>query len=156
MRKKGGEWESRLERFLSSLLALRAGEGLSESACVALYVGEEAFFLGRKKGRNTLGRVRRETCDVRFWVPEDTMHHLLSLAEHPETGIASMGIAVFENILTSDHQRKIRFRLEVSPLGLWSKGYFSVLKAGGPEVASYLARFGLNGLSAVKEMLKRL
>ena len=72
----------------------------------------------------------------------------------PETGIATLGVAIFEHIFTKDESRKIKFRVDMGFIGLWSKGYFSVLKAGGPEVASYLARFGFNGLNAIKEVLK--
>lgn len=83
------------------------------------------------------------------------MHHLLDLADQPDVGIASFGIAIFERIFAKEEAEKIRFRVDAGFLTLWSKGYFSVLKAGGPEVASYLARFGLNGLSAIKEVLKK-
>jgi hypothetical protein len=41
-------------------------------------------------------------------------------------------------------------------LGLWSKGYFSVLKAGGPEVASYLKRWGFDSLSRIKDVLRKI
>ncbi len=66
-----------------------------------------------------------------------------------------MGVAIFETIFTKDEEKKIKFRVDSGFLNLWSKGYFSVLKAGGPEVASYLAKFGFDSLSRVKEVLKR-
>jgi hypothetical protein len=151
------DWQGRLERFLSSPLALKAGQGLSERACIALHVGDENFYFRRENGENTLSRAQPEglSIDVHFWVPLSTLRHLLSLAELPETGIGTMGVAIFERMFLQDKDKKISFRVEAGFLSLWSKGYFSVLKAGGPEVASYLARFGFDSLSRVKELLKK-
>ena len=154
-KEEGGNWESQLDSFLSSPLAVRASQGLSDHFCIALHVEGEDFFLGRKKGRITLSRVVPRLPDVHFWVPLSTLRHILALTESPEIGIAALGVAIFEHIFTKDEDKKIKFRVDTGFLGLWSKGYFSVLKAGGPEVASYLARFGLNGLSAIKAVLKK-
>jgi hypothetical protein len=146
----------RLERFLSAPLAERASQGLSDRISIALHVDGEDFFFGRENGKNTLGRVETRKPDVHFWVHLSTLRHLLALAESPETGIATIGIAIFEHVFTKDESRKIKFRVDAGFLGLWGKGYFSVLKAGGPEVASYLARFGFHGLGAIKEVLKKV
>jgi hypothetical protein len=157
-RKTAEDWESRLERFLTSPLAKKASQGLSDRICIALHVdGERHFFFGREDGKNTLGRVEPEgKPDIHFWIGLSTLRHLLALAEDPRSGIATMGIAIFEHIFSKDEAKKIRFRVDSGFLTLWSKGYFSVLKAGGPEVASYLARFGFSGLGAIKEVLRKV
>jgi len=150
-------WEHRFENFLSSPLALNASKGLSDRICIALHVEGEPYFFQRKKGENTLSRVRGEfQPDVQFWVPLSTLRHLLDVADLPGTGIGTMGVSIFEYIFVSDEAKKIKFRVDSGFLSLWSKGYFSVLKAGGPEVASYLARFGFDSLSRVKEVLKKV
>lgn len=149
-------WEGRLEKFLSSSLALKASQGLSDRISIALHVEGETYYFRRKKGQNTLVRVEEAKPDVHFWVPLSTLRHLLSLAELPGTGIGTMGVAIFEKIFTGADNQKVKFRVDTGFLGLWSKGYFSVLKAGGPEVASYLARFGFDSLSRVKEVLKKV
>jgi len=154
-RKTGDDWEDRLEGFLSSPLALKASSGLSDQISIALHVEGKDFFFGREKGENTLSRVEAIKPDVHFWAPLSTLRHILTVAELPDTGIATLGVAIFEHIFTKDETKKIKFRVDTGFLGLWSKGYFSVLKAGGPEVASYLARFGFNGLGAIKEVLKK-
>lgn len=152
----GDDWELRFEKFLSSPLATRASQGLSDRICIALHVDGEPYFFRRKKGENTLSRVDDVQPDVHFWVPLSTLRHLLSIAELPGTGIGTMGVAIFEHIFTKDEANKIKFRVDSGFLSLWSKGYFSVLKAGGPEVASYLAKFGFDSLSRVKEVLKKV
>ena len=121
-----------------------------------MHLEEQDFFFSRKNGQNALSREEEIPPDIHFWVREGTMRHLLGLAQDSQTGVGTMGIAIFEHIFTKDEERKIRFRVDAGFLGLWSKGYFSVLKAGGPEVASYLARFGYQGLNAIKEVLKTI
>lgn len=152
----GGEWEERFEKFLNSPLAAKASHGLSDRISVALHVDGETYFFRRKKGRNTLSRVEDAKPDVHFWVPLSTLRHLLAVAELPGTGIGTMGVAIFEQIFTGEEKVKVKFRVDTGFLGLWSKGYFSVLKAGGPEVASYLARFGFDSLSRVKDVLRKV
>ena len=149
-------WEKRMEAFLSSPLAVKASQGLSDRISIALHLDGETYFFRRKKGENTLTRVEDAKPDVHFWVPLSTLRHLLALAELPGTGIGTMGVAIFERIFASDESVKVKFRVDTGFLGLWSKGYFSVLKAGGPEVASYLARFGFDSLSRVKEVLRKV
>jgi|GEM_PF-1028108 len=153
---KAENWEVRFENFLSSPLATKASQGLSDRICIALHVEGEAYFFRRKKGENTLSRVDDAQPDVHFWVPLTTLRHLLSIAELPGTGIGTMGVSIFEHIFAQDESKKIKFRVDSGFLNLWSKGYFSVLKAGGPEVASYLAKFGFDSLSRVKEVLKKV
>lgn len=162
MKKKGNSqndqksWEEQFEKFLSSPLASKASQGLSDRICIAIHIDGEAYFFRRKKGENTLSRVAGPKPDVHFWLHLSTLRHLLAVAEKPDAGIATVGIAIFEHIFSKDEEKKIKFRVDTGFLNLWSKGYFSVLKAGGPEVASYLARFGFDSLSRVKDILKNI
>ncbi|MCB0331723.1 MAG: hypothetical protein KDD70_18765 [Bdellovibrionales bacterium] len=155
---KGEEagFEQRLNAFLSSPLASKASRGMSDRISIALHLENETFFFHKKKGINTLSRVEESRPDVHFWVPKNTARHLLALGELPGTGIGTIGVAIFERIFTADESIKIKFRVDAGFLSLWGKGYFSVLKAGGPEVASYLARFGFDSLSRVREVLKSI
>ncbi|NUM88534.1 MAG: hypothetical protein HUU37_04945, partial [Bdellovibrionales bacterium] len=73
-----------------------------------------------------------------------------------EASIPSLGVFIFERIVVADEGRKIRFKVRAGVLSLWSKGYFSVLKAGGPEVASYLARMGFSSLGKIKSFIDQI
>lgn len=148
--------EYELQSFFGSELAHSAAGGLSDRACIAIHVGDKEYFFSRKKGRNQLLKRAAGQPDVHFWVPLSTMRHLLALSELPGTGLGTMGVAVFEHLFHKDLEKKIKFRVDASFLSLWSKGYFSVLKAGGPEVASYLGRIGFHSLSKIKETLRHL
>jgi hypothetical protein len=147
--------EDAMKSFFQSEIALLASQGLSERACIALHLEGKDYFFCRKKGRNQLLEESPSDADVHFWIPLSTMRHLLALSEMPGTGMGTMGVAIFEYLLHKDPAKKIKFRVDTAFLGLWSKGYFSVLKAGGPEVASYLARIGFGSLSKIKDTLRQ-
>lgn len=148
--------EQELQEFFSCTLAEKAAAGLNEKAVVALYVDGVPIYFARRSGTNRLHKKAPAEPDVHFWLRLSTTRQLMELAKKPKTNMAHMGIAVFDAILSRDEERKIRFRVDSGFLSLWSKGYFSVLKAGGPEVASYMARLGLNSAAQIKVLLKKM
>ncbi|RZA01925.1 MAG: hypothetical protein EOP11_17110 [Proteobacteria bacterium] len=84
------------------------------------------------------------------------MRYLLDLGAKEESGIGTMGAAVVEHLFHGDEETKIRFRVDASFFRLWAYGYFSVLKAGGPEVASFLSKWGYGSLARLKDLLKQV
>ncbi|MGZ3712329.1 MAG: hypothetical protein ACXVBE_11265 [Bdellovibrionota bacterium] len=156
--KKSPDWEAQLNEFFQSTLADKAGSYLSERATIALHVQDETFLYRRKKDVNVIEKVSsaKVEADVRFWVPPSALRHLLTLSDLPGTGLGTMGVAMLEHLFSSDPEKKIKFRVDTGFLGLWAKGYFSVLKAGGPEVASYVAQKGFNSVTRIKEVLKNI
>lgn len=149
-------FDQELNDFFQSALAVRAAQGIRDSAVVEIVVDGASFYFTKKKG---VGRVYKRSpgeVDVTFWVPPATLSQILALSARSETTLANMGIFLFEAITTSDEERKIKFKVRASVLSLWLKGYFSVLKAGGPEVASYLAKIGFSSIGQVKEMVQKI
>ncbi len=148
--------QAELQSFLKSHLAEEAGTHLTDGATIVIHVdGAEEFSYVRKKGENTLSLGNTSKADLRFWVPLLTMRYLLNLAAKPEVGMGAMGVAILERLFHGEDSR-IRFRVETGFIGLWSKGYFSVLKAGGPEVASYLTKRGFGSLGRLKDVLRKI
>jgi len=156
-RGKAEDFESRLAQFFSSSLAEKAGAILSSSAKIALHIEPHGSYLfERQDGRNSLRPKKNFKADVHFFVPINTMRYLLDLGAHPESGIGTMGVAVIEHLFHDDPRKQIRFRVDTGFWQLITKGYFSVLKAGGPEVASYLAKWGYGSLARLKSLLQQL
>ena len=152
-------WESKIQEFLDLPLAQEAAKPLSDRALVALHVEGDKFFFRRKKGSNTLLKaedVEDEPVDLHFWVPSSSLEQLLELGKQKDTGMAKMGMSVIETIMTNDDARKIKFRLDSGFLTLWSKGYFSILKAGGPELARFLSKLGFDSISKIKDLVKQM
>jgi hypothetical protein len=156
--KKGSGWEGKLTEFFETPLADKAGSLLSKRATIAIHVEEETFLFRRIENENSLEKAPddKANADVHFWVAPDAMRHLLSQALVPGTGLGIMGVVVLEHLFATEADKKIKFRVDTGFLGLWAKGYFSVLKAGGPEVASYVARKGFNSVSRIKDVLKNI
>jgi len=151
--------EAKVQEFFDLPLAQEAARPLSDRALVALHVEGDKFFFRREKGGNTLLKteeVAGEKVDLQFWVPAAALERLLDLGKQKETGMAKMGMSVIETIITNDESRKIKFRLDVGFLTLWSKGYFSILKAGGPELSRFLAKLGFDSISKIKDLVKQL
>lgn len=157
--KKSGSksgWEAKLSEFLSTPLAEKAGSCLSDRTRIAIYIDGEGFLFSRAEGANVVTPAEKPEADVHFWVMPHAMQHLLELGNVPGTGLGTMGVAALEHLFSADPERKIKFRVDAGFLNLWSKGYFSVLKAGGPEVASYVAQKGFNSVARIKEVLKNI
>jgi hypothetical protein len=154
-RKSENSWKDSLTEFFSGKLAESAGSVLSEGASILLHVEEETFHFVRQKERNLLKRGSTPDPEFEFWIPEKTLRHLLDLAKLPETGIASLGISSLEKILRGPAEERIRFKVWAGILRIWARGYFSVLKQGGPEVASYLADWGFTNVSKLKKVLRK-
>jgi hypothetical protein len=144
-----------LQAFAQSALAETAAAHLQEGASLLVHSGGRSFLYRREGGRNRILETGENRVDAQLWIPPESMRHLLDLAALPGTGITTMGVAVFEKIFHAEEREKIHFRLETGFLGLWRKGYFSVLKAGGPEVASYFGRLGHQGLHFLKDMMRK-
>ena len=156
-RRNDADWERQLEDFFVSPLAEKAGSYLSEKARIALHINAHHTYLFERAGTcNRLRIAADPQADVHFYVPLNTMRYLLDLGAQPTSGIGTMGVAVVEHLFHADPEKKIRFHVDTGFLQLWARGYFSVLKAGGPEVASYLAEWGYGSLARLKDLLKQV
>lgn len=155
-RRNSAVWESQLEEFFTSPLAEKAGAFLSEKARIALHIdAHHTYLFQRAQGRNRMKIIADPQADVHFHVPLNTMRYLLDLGAQKDSGIGTMGVAVIEHLFHSDPEKRIRFRVDTGFLQLVARGYFSVLKAGGPEVTSYLAQWGYGSLARLKDLLKQ-
>lgn len=149
------DWEHSLRAFFAGNLAKQAGSYLAADARIAIHIGRQHEFLFlRKGGKNRLEVAVDPEADVHFWLSVSTLRHLLQKSEQENIGMGALGVAVIECLFEKDTPRKVKVRVKAPFLSLWRKGYFSVLKAGGPEVASYLARWGYDSFARWKDMLR--
>lgn len=153
---KTENWRSSMEEFLKSPLAENAASHLSNGACLLIHVDDKSFHFLREKGLSKFVEAEPRAADAQIWLSSNTLQQMLEKAALPGTGMSAMGIAVFERAFSSNESERIRIRLETGVFGLWQRGYFSVLKAGGPEVASYFGRLSQGGFSRVKDWLRKI
>jgi hypothetical protein len=153
--KSENSWKVPLTEFFSGNLAQTAGSALSDGASILFHIEGETFYFARQNGKNILKTGSTSDPEFEFWIPGKTLRHLLDLARLPETGIATLGIAILEKILRGPVEERIRIKVWAGILKIWARGYFSVLKQGGPEVASYLAQWGFTNVSKIKDVLRK-
>jgi hypothetical protein len=79
-----------------------------------------------------------------------------SILSHPSEDIGSIGVHIAKLIVSSDPELKVSVQLKAGFLGLFSKGYFGVMTAGGSAFTSFLASRGLGGMDAIKAAFKKL
>jgi hypothetical protein len=149
-------WRGSMDDFLVGPLAEKAAGHLRDGACLLIHVDDKTFLYRREKQKNTFTESAPCAADAELWLSSNTLQQMLDRANLPGTGMSHMGVAVFERIFHPVESERIRIRLEAGVFGLWQKGYFSVLKAGGPEVASYFARLGQGGFSRMKDWLRKI
>ncbi|MCO5143761.1 MAG: hypothetical protein M9962_11785 [Oligoflexia bacterium] len=154
--KKSNPLLSELEEFFSSKIAINAASGLSGRAIIEIHLDDQVVFFQKVAGKNQLHEKIRDTPDLVFWINKGAMQKILACAKKKDVSIAKMGICVFEQIFSRDESSKIYFRVDAGFLALWTKGYFSVLKLGGPEVAAYIAGKGFGSLGKIKDALKAM
>jgi hypothetical protein len=153
--KSATECQTELAAFLLLPLAERAAAPLKADARILIHVEKEEFCFRREGGANHLNVASGEAGDVTFILSLSTLRQLRAVAEAPDANLASVGMFFLDKLFSAGGD-KIGFRVEQGFVSLWGKGYFSVLKAGGPEVASYLARKGFRGIGRIKEALAKV
>lgn len=136
--------------FFTGGLAETAARGLKESAVISLVIDAEEFTFRRRDGRNRFQPGEAADPDIRFWVPAGAMQKLL-LPQGKTIG--EVGIRIFELVLSDDTELKIKFKVRAPFLRLWKRGYFTVLAAGGPSVAKFLASHGWGSLPRLREQI---
>ncbi len=148
--------EQELKAFFTGPLADAAAQGLKSEACIGLRIDGEAYFFVRRGKKNQLLRRAPVDPQVEFKIPADSMRYFLDLHALPATSLSVLGLAILQSMLSQDPQRKVTVKVKSSWLTLFSLGYFSVLKAGGPEVASYMAKKGFGSIMQIKAFLQKI
>jgi hypothetical protein len=147
--------EQDIKSFFTSPLATTAAQGLKAEACVHLTIEGESYFFVRKAKKNQLLRRAPVTPQIEFTIPADSMRYFIDLEALPGSSLSVLGLAILQALLADDPKRKVLFRAKASWLTLFALGYFSVLKAGGPEVASYMAKKGFGGMLQLRSLLQK-
>lgn len=110
----------------------------------------------RVGSRNKLVNGKPRQVDMYFWIRPFTLKKILDKAAERGTTIAQFGLTVLRYVLAHGKRDRIFFRMDVSVYTLIRKGYFSVLRAAGPDVRIFLREHGFDSLKSIKEFLQRI
>ncbi|OFZ56014.1 MAG: hypothetical protein A2428_07225 [Bdellovibrionales bacterium RIFOXYC1_FULL_54_43] len=149
----------RFRAYFERDVAQRAAETIADGAQIEFKIQlsngspVESFVFTRTNRKNEVRGAGANAPQLTFILTPESAELILS---DPAEEIGLIGINIFKLILSPDANRRISLKLHVGFITLFSKGYFGVLAKGGHQVASFLASKGLDGLSAIKELLKKL
>ncbi len=143
--------------FENNPLAQGAAQSIRNGREIELIVtdGQQNFYYTFTKANN-LNLIKDEKTsspDLSFTIPKKSAQELLS---NSFNNVGEVGLFIFEKMLSSDPEKKIKVKLHVGVLSLLAGGYLGVLTAGGSEVAKFLATKGLSSLGKLKEAISKL
>jgi hypothetical protein len=144
-----------IEDFFTSPLANRAASGMKDGSKIAIFVDDKPFLFSRILGKNICKPGKVTKPELIFWLTTNAMQKISHKAQEDGVGLGELGITIFEGILLKQEENKIRFAIHGSFLTLWTKGYFSVLKKGGPELSLYLAKLGFTNIAQWRKIFKK-
>ncbi len=145
----------RLSAYFSRPVAEKGAKSLSSKAQIEIRVtGAEptAVTLARQDKRNVIIEGPARDPDLIFTLSERALAQVLA---DPTEDLGELGVNLLKLVMSHDPELKMSMQVKAGFLGLFSKGYFGVLAAGGGPLASYLASKGFNGIDAIKAALKK-
>jgi hypothetical protein len=117
------------------------------------HVGPETFTFTKEGGKNAIKPAAARDPQLIFTLSPAAADAILA---DPSDDIGAIGVHIAKMIVAKNSDRSVSIKFKAGFLSLFSKGYLGVLTAGGSQFASFLASKGLNGMSAVKDVLKKM
>jgi hypothetical protein len=153
--------ESLTERFSSYFnreVAQQAAKSIGNGAEIEFRIsnsGEapsETFTFTKKAGKNTVVSGVAEDPQLIFTMTPQAAQEILDFQSDE---IGPIGVQIAKLVVSTDANRRVSIQFKAGFFTLFSKGYLGVVTAGGSQFASFLASRGLNGISAIKSVLKK-
>ncbi|MGK5084234.1 hypothetical protein WDW37_13140 [Bdellovibrionota bacterium FG-1] len=156
---QGMSFSQRFSEYFDREVACMAAKSIKDGAEIEFIIdndnpaGIETFTLTKVSGKNSILSQPARTPQLVFKVTPPAAQAIL---DYPSDEIGPIGVHIVRMIVKPEAGKKISVQFKAGFLGLFSHGYFGVLTAGGSQFASFLAAHGLNGMSAIKNVLKKM
>lgn len=112
----------------------------------------ETFTFTKDQGKNQIRPHPAKDPQLLFTLTPQAAESILA---DPAEDVGSIGIHIAKFIISPDTNKRVTVKFKAGFFTLFSKGYFGVLSAGGSGFAGFLASCGLNGMGAIKSVLKK-
>jgi hypothetical protein len=146
-------YAERFSQYFDREVAQKAAKSINDGAEMEFHVADEAFTFTKQGGKNTVKPGPARDPQLVFTLTPSAADAVLAdLSED----IGSIGVHIAKMIAAPEGDKKVTWKLKAGFLTLWGKGYFGVLTSGGAQFASFLASKGLNGIGAIKDILKKM
>jgi hypothetical protein len=146
-------YTERFSQYFDREVAQKAAKSISNGAEMEFHVGEEVFSFTKQGGANKIRAGKAGDPQLIFTLTPGAADAILA---DPSEDIGSIGVHIAKLVCAHQPDQKISMQFKAGFLSLFSKGYFGVLSTGGSQLASFLASKGLSGMSAIKDVLKKM
>lgn len=142
-----------LHGFFARPVCVQALAPLSIGSKIVLHVEQASFTLLKEKTQAVVQPGAADKPDLSFTLP---LKALVALSEETADSVGDMGIALLKRMVASEDEGKLTAKVHIGLFDLYRRGYFSVLTLGGPQVMSFLAGKGLNGMGKIKDAIGKI
>jgi hypothetical protein len=153
MNSQDSSFRERFSAYFERDVAQKAAKPLANGVEIQLEVSDEIFTFTKDGGKNLVRPGAAGEPQVVFTLTPQAAQEIL---DDPSDEIGHVGVHILKLIVSTDANKRVSFKLRTGFLGLFSKGYFGVVTAGGAQFAAFLASKGLNGIGAIKDALKKM
>ena len=153
-----GAFSTRFNEYFSREVAQKAAKSLADGVEIEFRIREsdgtvkETFVFTKAGGQNVVRPTPAEDPQLLFNLTPFAAEAILT---DPATEIGVIGVNIAKLAVSPDANKRVSIQFKSGFLGLFSKGYFGVLSAGGSQFGAFLASKGLNGMGAIKAVLKK-
>jgi hypothetical protein len=156
-----GSFTDRFSAYFDRPVAQTAAKSLADGAEIQFQVSDpaeprkpiETFTFTKQNKRNQIVPGAARKPQVSFELTPAAAEAILA---EPAEDVGAIGVGIAKLVVSQDPAKKVGMKFNTGFLGLFSNGYLGVVAAGGGAFASFLASRGLNGVSGIKEALKKL
>ncbi len=132
----------------------RATKPLRDGVKIAVYVGEDGpLTLSHQGGRIGIFRTAPTSPDMTFHVPPAAIDELCKLTTED---IGEVGIAIIQQMMNEDPNKKIRAKVHIGTFDLLRHGYLGILPLGGGTVMKHLASKGFSNIGKIKDAVSKM
>ncbi len=132
----------------------RATKPLRDGVKIAIFVGEDGpLTLSHQGGRTGIFRTAPTSPDMTFHIPPRAIEDL----EKVQTDdIGEIGIAIIQQMMSEEADRKILAKVHIGTFDLLRNGYLGIIPLGGGTVMKFLATKGFASIGKIKDAISKM
>jgi hypothetical protein len=146
-------YADRFSQYFDREVAQKAAKSLTDGAEMQFQVGSEVFTFTKVSGKNAIKPEAARDPQLIFTLTPGAADAILA---DPAEEIGQIGVNIAKMIAHHDADKKVSVKFKAGFLTLFAKGYLGIVTAGGSQLASFMASKGLNGISGIKDALKKM
>ena len=145
---------SRLQEFFSRDVSTRATKPLKDNIEIALHLDSlTPVCLTKTDGKLLLKESVAKSPDMSFWVSSAAINQL---CDFQTEDIGEIGIQIIKLMLTENTDIRLKVKVHIGSIALFTHGYLGVLPLGGATVMKFLASKGFSNIGKIKDAISKV